>query len=160
MLRKIVIGAVLFTLILSMAGCGGKGEPIKARWIEPQVVGDIVSIPVSEVNNNKIIHFRLYTPGGDTAFIAYELDGEIHVRAFACPCPECRATGFISLEKEVLICDMCGTTYNAKTGDGIEGAFVNYPKAPVPYKITDGNIVMNETDLIAAHQATLISGWP
>ncbi len=160
MLRKIVIGGVLFALILSMAGCGGKGETIKARWIEPQVVGDIVSIPVSEVNNNQIIHFRLYTPGGDLTFMAYELDGEIHVRAFACPCPECRATGFLSLEKEVLICDMCGTTFNAKTGDGIEGAFVNYPKAPVPYKITDYNIVMNEADLIAARQATLISGWP
>lgn len=84
------------------------------------------------------------------------VDGEIYVRANACP--PCRSVGF-SLQNDILVCDTCRTTFEAETGDGIEGACVDYPKAPVPYEITDGNIVMSEADLITAYQDTLNPGW-
>lgn len=174
MLRKILIGAVLFSLILTAAACANptstptpppSGTPtpptppsglIKAKWIEPEVVGDTVSIPVSEVENNWNTHFKLGTQGGDINFMAYIVDGEIYVRANACP--PCRSVGF-SLQRDILVCDTCRTTFEAETGDGIEGACVDYPKAPVSYEITDGNILMNEADLIAAYQGTLEPGW-
>ena len=59
-----------------------------------------------------------------------------------------------------LVCDTCGTTFKATTGDGIGGACVRYPKAPVPNQVKDGNIVMNRADMIAAYQNTLSPGWP
>jgi len=39
-------------------------------------------------------------------------------------------------------------------------ACVDFPKASVPYEISDGNIVMKGTDLIAAYQDTLEPGLP
>lgn len=169
MLRGIVISALLLAITLSIAACGGststptlnpKPKPsglIKATWIEPLVADETVSIPVSEVENNWNIHFELSTSAGDIAFMAYELGGKLYVRTNACP--PCWSVGF-SLQRDILVCDTCRTTFKAKTGDGIEGACVDFPKASVPYEITDGNIVMGGDDLLAAYQNTLNPGWP
>lgn len=163
MVKKIMLGLVLLAMILSIATCSNSNpqsnEPIKATWIDPQVDGDIVSIPVSEVENNRNVHFNVKAQGEDMNFMAYVLDGEIHVRANVCP--PCRAIGFsLSLEEAILICDRCDTTFKAKTGDGIGGACVDFPKASVPHAIRDGKVVMNSTDLIAAYQDTVEPGWP
>ena len=159
--KKIIIGFVLLAMILSIVACSGNStksnEPIKAIWIEPQVAGDIVSIPVSEVENSKMTHFKLATIGGDIAFMAYRLDGEIYVRSNVCP--PCWSVGF-SLQRDILVCDTCLTTFKAKTGDGIEGACVDYPKAAVPYEVSDGKVVMRGNDLLAADQNTNEFGWP
>jgi nitrite reductase/ring-hydroxylating ferredoxin subunit len=138
-------------------GSAGNGMPIKATWIQPQVGGDNVSIPVSEVENHRNVHFRVETESGDMNFMAYAVNGQIHVRASVCP--PCRGIAY-SLENDVLVCDMCATTFRAATGDGIRGACVNYPKAAVPYDTVTGSIVMNKADLIAAYQDTLEPGWP
>ena len=161
MLKKTILGLVLLAMILSTVACNifdpQSNGPIKATWIEPQVASDTVSIPVSEVENNRNVHFNVEAQGEDMNFMAYVLDGEIHVRANVCP--PCQSIGF-SLEEAVLICDRCATTFRAKTGDGIEGACVDFPKAAVPYEINGGNIAMKSTDLIAAYQDTIEPGWP
>jgi len=161
MLRRIMIGALLLSLALVIAGCSGSGGtpsgPIKATWIEPQVAGDIISIPVSEVENNRNVHFKVETQDGNMTFMAYDLSGEMYVRANVCP--PCHSIGF-SLDEDILVCDRCATKFQAQTGAGISGACVNYPKASVPYEVADGNIVMNSTDLITAYQDTIEPGWP
>jgi len=163
MLRKTIIGALLLSLALIIVGCSGPTSnptpsgPIKATLIEPQVTGDIVSIPVSEVENNWNVSFKVETQDGNMNFMAYVLDGEIYVRANVCP--PCQSTGF-SLQEAVLICDRCATTFNAQTGAGINGACVAYPKAAAAYKIENGNIVMNSTDLVTAYQDTIEPGLP
>jgi len=135
--------------------------PIEATWIEPQLDGDTVSIPVSEIEDNWNTHFKLMTTVDGKSvrlnFMAYILDGEIYVRANVCP--PCRSVGY-ALENDILICDTCATTFNAKTGDGIGGACVDYPKAAVPYEITNGQLVMNGADLITAYENTINPGWP
>jgi len=164
--RLVIISAVIVAIIgvsvyfAMFGGNGGSNQsngPIKATWIEPQVAGDTVSIPVSEVENNWNVHFNLKTQGEDMNFMAYVLDGEIFVRANVCP--PCRSIGF-SLEEAILICDRCATTFEAETGGGIKGACVDFPKAAVPYEVSDGNIAMKDTDLVAAYQDTLGPGWP
>jgi len=164
--RLVIISALIVTIIgvsIYFAMFAGNGsstqnnEPIKATWIEPQVLGDTVSIPVSEVENSRNVHFNLKTQGEDMNFMAYVLDGEIFVRANVCP--PCRSIGF-SLEEAVLVCDTCATTFGAETGGGIEGACVNFPKASVPYEINSGNIIMNSTDLKVAYEDTIEPGWP
>ena len=126
--------------------------PIKAKWIDPQIDGNTVLIPLNEVNNNWNTHFKVDAQSGTMNFMAYVLDGEIYVRANVCP--PCRSIGF-SLDKDILVCDRCATTFKAKTGDGIQGACVDYPKAEVPYKTANGNIVMNETNLASAYKDTI-----
>jgi len=171
MLRKIIIGVMLFSLILVIVACAGSASKpapsptpapapkpsglIKAKWIEPQVSGDTVSIPVSEVENNWNVHFQLGTQDSKMNFMAYKYDGETYVRANICP--PCRSIGY-SLKDDILVCDTCATTFEAKTGVGIKGACVNFPKASVSYQISNGSIVMNEADLIRAYQDTIKRG--
>ncbi|MCJ7669158.1 MAG: Fe-S-containing protein [Dehalococcoidia bacterium] len=168
MLRKTIIGALLLSLVLIMVACAGPASttptpnptpsgPIKATWIEPQVDEDTISIPVSEVEKNWNVDFKVDTQSGNMTFMAYIVDGEIYVRANVCP--PCRSIGF-SLEEAVLICDRCATTFKAQTGEGIKGACVGFPKASVPYEINGGNIIMKGTDLIAAYQDTIEPGLP
>ena len=89
MAKKALLGLVLFAMISITVACSGdsmpSNEPIKATWIEPQVAGDTVSIPISEVENNWNVHFNVKTPDEDMNFMAYVLDGETHVRANVCP---------------------------------------------------------------------------
>ncbi|MFC1969215.1 Fe-S-containing protein, partial [Chloroflexota bacterium] len=120
---------------------------IKAVWIDPQVAGETVTIPVSEVENNVNIHFKLGAGADTMNFMAYALDGETYVRANVCP--PCRSIGF-SLNKNILVCDKCRTTFDGETGTGIDGACVNFPKASVQYEIAEGNLVMSKADLTAA----------
>ena len=140
------------------SGSGGQAPLIRPTWIEPQVSGKTVSIPVSEVEKNTMTHFRIpAATGGSLTFMAYTLDGKIQVRADVCP--PCRSTSF-SLSGEVLICDTCSTKFNAVNGDGISGACVNYPKAAIAYENANGNIVMNGDAMVTAYQNTIAPGQP
>ena len=133
--------------------------PIKAAWIQVQVDQDsqTVSLPVSELEDNWNIHFKLKTTEDDVNFMAYIFDGEIHVRANVCP--PCKSIGFSLDENEdILICDRCATIFDASTGAGIKGACVDYPKASASYEISDGSLVIKGSDLLAAYQETLLPG--
>jgi len=158
MLKKNIPVLVLLSLILvsSIVGCSGNGaqngQLIEATWIEPQVVGEIVSIPISAIENYTITHFDFRAQDNDMTFMAYDLNGEIYVRANICP--PCHSIDF-SLQQGTLVCDTCGTFFDAKTGAGIEGACVAYPKAAITYQINGDNITMQATDLAAAYQDTV-----
>lgn len=157
----------LLILAVVLAACGGKAETsqvpnqpsglIKARTIEPSVDGDILSAPLQAVKDSWNTRFGWQSENGPTSFMAYVVDGDVQVRADVCP--PCQSTYF-SLEGNVLKCDRCGTTFDAKSGSGINGACVNYPKAAVPYTVRDGNMVLGTADLLAAYQNTLKPGWP
>jgi nitrite reductase/ring-hydroxylating ferredoxin subunit len=169
--RPVIISAVVVAIVgvsiyFAMFGGSGGGNqndgpvrnngPITATWIDPQVVADTVSIPVSEVEENGNVHFNLKTQGEDMNFMAYILDGETFVRANVCP--PCRSIGF-SLDEHMLVCDRCATTFSGETGQGIEGACVDYPKASVPYNVSGGTLVMDSADLVAAYEDTIEPGW-
>jgi len=161
MLNKIILILVLLILVSSIVACSANGiqssQRIKATWIEPQVFGDTVSIPVSEVEDNWNVDFNVDTQSGNMTFMAYIVGGETYVRANICP--PCHSIGF-SLQKSTLVCDTCGTVFDAKTGAGINGACVAYPKAAVAYNIDNGNIVMKSIDLVAAYQGTITLTQP
>ncbi len=162
MTKKILtLGLILAALPLIVAACGGENtvssQPIKATWVEPEIAGDTVTILVSALADNDIIHFKLAGLNGDIAFMAYDIDGQTNVRANLCP--PCRSVGF-SLDGDTLVCDTCRTRFEAKTGDGISGACVAYPKAEVAYKVNQGKIVMNAADLLEATTKTGEPGWP
>ncbi|MFC1942276.1 Fe-S-containing protein [Chloroflexota bacterium] len=153
-----IINILLLGLILAITACGGQDsqQPVKATWIKPQLSGETVSLPVSEVDNNKIVHFNVaVATGGAMAFMAYEYDGKLNVRANICP--PCRSVGF-SLAEDTLVCDTCLTTFESNTGEGISGACVAYPKESVKYEISDGKVIMQGNDLISAYESTQESG--
>jgi len=161
MLKQIILILVLLVLVSSIVACSDNGtqnsQPMKATWISPLLLGDTMSIPIGEVENDNIIHFELRTQDKDMTFMAYDLSGVIYVRASICP--PCHSTSF-SLQQSTLVCDTCGTVFDAKTGAGISGACVGYPKAAVAYEIRDGSLVMKGSDLLAAYQDTVNETQP
>jgi len=127
--------------------------------ITPTVTNDTVSIPVSTVKSNRNVHFELNSAGGTTSFEAYILNNEIQVRASYCV--PCRGTSF-TLSGDELICNNCGTVFNANNGIGIRGSAScqSYPKASVPFTVNGENIIMKISDLQNAFQNTLSQGLP
>ena len=171
MIKKALAIITLLVLISSiiLASCGVKAGPasanikpsgtttVRATWIEPEITGDSVAISLSEVKKDRIVHFKISTATNDESYMAYEYGGVQYVRADICP--PCLSESF-SLVKNTLVCDTCGTVFDAKTGAGISGACVRYPKAPVVYQVSGDKMVMTVSNLEAAFQTTLIPKKP
>jgi len=130
---------------------------VKATWLTAAQTADEVSIPVSMIEKEIMVHFTLDAAGGKMPYMAYVFEGKTYVRADICP--PCRSYNF-SIEKDILICDTCGSRFKAINGEGISGACVNYPKAAVVFEVRDGNVVMKADALKAAYQDTLKPGLP
>jgi nitrite reductase/ring-hydroxylating ferredoxin subunit len=126
--------------------------PIKGTWITAQANADQISIPVKSVDDNTNVHFKVKTDIGELAVIAYQFDNKVFVRSNVCP--PCNSIGF-SLKNGTLVCDSCGTVFDAVTGKGIEGGCVDYPKESIPYTISEGKIIMKLDDVVAAHKKTI-----
>ena len=152
---KRILGLLLLSIVLVVSACAGKA--IASTQIKAQLEGEKVMVSASEVQNNQNARFPLMTPAGNEYFMAYTLGDNLYVRASVCP--PCRSTSF-TLKGDTLVCDRCGTVFNAKTGSGIKGACINYPKATVPYTVADGKIEMNVSDLVTAFENTLEPGAP
>ena len=84
--------------------------------------------------------------------MAYRFDNKVFVRSNECV--PCSSTGF-TLKSGTLVCDSCGTVFDAVTGKGIEGGCVDYPKESIPYTISDGKITMKLDEVVAAHNRTI-----
>lgn len=158
--RAIITGISLLILsVLVLSACSSSqaagNARIRATWVKPAIASDTVSVPVIEVEKDKIIHFKVSTATDDLSFMVYEYGNTVYARANICP--PCQSEGF-SLYRDTLVCDTCGTTFNAKTSAGIKGACVRYPKAAVPFETADGKIVMKGADLAKAYLETLQPG--
>ena len=156
-----LIGMVLLAIAVSLvvAGCtdiGSSGKanasPVKATWINAEVSVDQVSIPLSSVEENINVHFKVNSDSEEIAVMAYKFNDEIFVRSNVCP--PCNSIGF-TLEKDTLVCDSCGTVFDTATGAGIGGGCVSFPKESIPYTVSDGNIVMKLDDVVIAHEKTV-----
>ncbi len=130
---------------------------VKATWISPEIQADTVAIPVGEIRDNLMTHFRVETSEGSIASMAYVYNDNIYVRSNICP--PCRSIGF-SLQGNKLVCDSCGTTFQAENGEGIAGACVNYPKASVQYQTNGDTIELKSNDIVSAYINTVSPGKP
>lgn len=169
----------LVSLAAILVGCsGGTGTQIKPpvntsgtttgiptvpkstvtpTWINPEVIGTSVMVPLDEVQTKINTHFKVVLEKGSAYFMAYNYGGNIQVRADICP--PCRSVSY-TLVKDTLVCDSCGTVFKAGDGTGIKGACVNYPKASVPFETVDDKIVLNTAELTTAYENTLSPGLP
>ena len=153
------LGLPTLAVLLISSACSISGEPmIKASWIDPQTTESSVSVPVIDINNKKIINFAITdTDENQLTFMAYTLDDTFYVRANVCP--PCGSIGF-SLDIDQLVCNTCGTVFDAKTGEGVSGGCKNFPKASVVFQNADAKLMMNANDLQIAYQNTKKPGLP
>jgi len=164
-IRILPVVLVLFLAVSITACSGNSGNSdntqnsglIEPTWIQADVTDNTASISLNEVETNVMSHFTVNTSSGEMDFMAYELSGETYVRASICP--PCYSRSF-ALKGDTLVCDTCGTVFDARTGSGIKGACLNYPKASVPYEITGNSIIMGVDDLLTAYNNTLEPGLP
>lgn len=147
-----MVSVLILTACSNQSSAASNNSKIKATWIKPEVTDDSVLVPVSVVDKDIITHFKLSSPTGELAFMVYTYDGKLYARANICP--PCLSEGF-SLKSGTLVCDTCGTVFDAKTGAGIRGACVAYPKASAAYVVDKGNIVIKKADLVTAFQNTI-----
>ncbi|WP_135609756.1 Fe-S-containing protein [Methanococcoides sp. AM1] len=157
----VYIVLVTFAVVLA-AGCLDNSaqatitaDPVAATWIEPQVIENTAAIPVQTIYENMNSHFKVETTAGEIAVMAYRLGDDIVIRSNVCP--PCGSIGF-SLAKDILVCDSCRTTFDAATGQGIQGACVDYPKENIPYTVSDGNVIIEINDIVVAHMNTIQRG--
>jgi len=136
----------------SSAGYKDNEKSVKGTWITGQVNADQVSIPIKSIDDNTNVHFKVKTDIGGLSVMAYRFNDKVFVRSNVCP--PCNSIGF-SLKNGTLVCDSCGTVFDAVTGKGIEGGCVDYPKESIPYTISDGKITMKLDDMVAAHKKTI-----
>lgn len=146
MKHRIALAIVLAALI---AGCTQTDTTTKPTWITPTIIGEEVSFPVEDVLNNHIVHVRVSQ--GD-AVMAYEVQGNIFVRASECP--PCQNEEF-ALDGNNLVCTSCGSKFDAFTGEGVSGPNMNYYKERIHYFKSNGDIVMQLSDIKEAHRATI-----
>lgn len=152
---------LVIAVTLVVAGCTESGPSsgsknnegsVKAEWITAQVSTDEVSIPINSVDENTNVHFKVNTDSGELAVMAYKFKDKLYVRSNVCP--PCNSIGF-SLVNGKLVCDSCGTVFDAVTGTGLEGGCVAFPKESIPYTVLDGKITMKLDDVVAAHKKTI-----
>lgn len=161
--KTIGMALLVIIVIISALGCVDNkssistagASPVEGTWIDAKVTEDTVSIPLKSIDDNTNVHFKVNTEIGEISVMAYKLDDKIFVRSNVCP--PCNSIGF-ALDKNTLVCDSCGTVFDATTGSGIEGGCVAYPKENIPYTISDGNIILKIDDVIAAHKKTVEVG--
>ncbi len=126
--------------------------PTDPTTLTPQVSGDVVSISLSDVKSKYNTRFVVTTPQGQASYMAYVWNGAVYVRADICP--PCGSRSF-KLTNGTLVCNSCGTVFDATSGKGKTGACVRYNKQPVTYQISGNDIQMNMSDLVTAYQNTL-----
>ena len=136
------------------AGSSAPQQPsgrIRPVTITASVAGNsALAIPTSTVTANWNSRFAVATPGGQEMFMAYVYNGTTYVRASICP--PCGSQSF-SLIGDTLVCAVCGTVFYAQSGAWKVGP-CRFPKQPVAFTVNGDNIVMNNTDLLAAYNKT------
>lgn len=151
--------ALIWIAAIAIIGCGGGDTEVtdetegilQPTWITPQLEGDTVSIPKSEVDSGEMLHFRVPYQDASMDFMAYKLGEEIYVRANVCP--PCRSVGF-DLRGDTLVCHECGATFEAETGNGLSGDCKNYSKGEVPYTISGDQVTMGMDALVTVYEDT------
>ena len=131
-------------------------------WLDPPIVGvdGTLTIPLSAVQKDIIVHFRVTSAANQQeTFMAYYYDGLIYVRGD--DCVPCQSINF-SLKGNLLVCNSCGTTFNAITGKGTgtvgSPQCRTYPKEIAAYTIQGDQIVMHLNDLDTTFQNTITKG--
>jgi nitrite reductase/ring-hydroxylating ferredoxin subunit len=166
--KMIAVTLVVLALAALLAACGGKaqgGTPVagsaavggpasssktvyRPKALNPTVSTETVSLASADIASAANGSFVI----GNMSFMAYNLDGKTYLRADICP--PCGSRSF-NLSKGTLICNACGTVFNATTGAGISGACTAYPKAAVAYTSDGTNVVTTMDALTTAFTKTI-----
>jgi hypothetical protein len=176
MMKIGLVGAVLLLVVLSVA-CAAPGDVAEAlpaadlyapeeteepapaspsgwvahAWVEPDVDGDAVTIPLDVVLNAGHVHFSLPVEDETLDYLGYMLDGSFYVRATVCP--SCGSQG-LSYGGNALVCHSCSTVFDLVTGEADDEESVDFPQGLLPYDVADALIRMSFAELVQSYERT------
>lgn len=118
------------------------GQTIRMTDIQAKVEKGIISIPLNEVVQKKLVRFEYEGNGLKIPLLAYiTLSGRV-VTAISM-CEPCRSTRFHIKDKS-MVCNACSTEWNLDTLKGIKGGCLNYPPEVIPSKVEKDRILIDE----------------
>lgn len=119
-------------------------------WAEPVIDGGGVSIPLPVATLDDHFHFEVPGSSGPMGFIAYQVDGQFHIRASVCP--NCGATP-VEYGTSELVCSSCGEAFNLRTGAALTGG-QGYPEGSISACVIDDYLTSTLHSLTLAYERT------
>lgn len=156
MIIAIVLGGIAYWIIWGNSGTDPKvstqpkvngkvdytGQTIQMLDIQAKVENGIISIPLNEVKEKKMVRFEYNGKGGAIPLLAY-ITPAGRVVAAVSMCEPCRSTRFHINDKKI-VCNACNTEWNLETLKGIQGGCLNYPPDVLPSTIVKDQIQIDE----------------
>lgn len=121
------------------------GQTLEQQTITPEIQNGSVVFSLSLLLQKKIVAFDYPTATGKLPLLAYiSADGKL-VTAIRM-CEPCNSTTF-RIEGTEIVCGNCGTRWKLNNLEGISGSCQKYPPDPIPSKIVDNQVQIEETYL-------------
>jgi hypothetical protein len=121
------------------------GKTIQQQQIVPNSRPGVISFPLTELLEKKIIYFDYHTGNSTIPVLAF-ISAEGKMVTAIRMCEPCNSSEF-RIEGEEMVCGRCGTRWKLNNLEGIEGACQKYPPDPIPSQIIDGQVQIEETVL-------------
>jgi len=118
------------------------GQTIRMTDIQAKVENGKISIPLSMMNEKKMVRFEYEGNGVKIPLLSYVTPSGKVVTAISM-CEPCRSTRFHINDKKI-VCNACATEWNLETLKGIQGGCLNYPPDVIPSTIEKDRIQIDE----------------
>ncbi|MCL4426407.1 MAG: DUF2318 domain-containing protein [Firmicutes bacterium] len=116
--------------------------PVTAR-----VSAGILSLPTQVVKEKKLVSFD-YKKGNQTVPLLAYLSPSGRLVTAVRLCEPCESTTFF-INKNNLVCGVCGTTWSLETLKGITGGCISYPPAKLASREEGEQLIIDEPTILA-----------
>ena len=135
---------------IQIVGLSSRTSP-DHTWAEPVIDGGAIIIPLAVATMGDHFHFEVPGASGPMGFIAYQVDGQFHIRAAHCPGCGGKDIDYVA---GVLACPTCGATFALETGAGI-GVDWGYPVGSIPVSVSGEHLRSILHSLTVAYERTV-----
>ncbi|HUN66788.1 MAG TPA: Fe-S-containing protein [Bacteroidota bacterium] len=121
------------------------GKTLQQQFITPQVRAGIISFPLSVLLEKKIICFDYEGEKSKIPVLAF-ISAEGKLVTAIRMCEPCNSSEF-RIEGTEMVCGRCGTRWKLNNLEGVDGTCQKYPPDPIPSRLVDGQVEIDETVL-------------
>jgi hypothetical protein len=121
------------------------GKIISQQPIVPVTRNGVISFSLTELLEKKMIYFDYQTSHSKIPVLAF-ISAEGKLVTAIRMCEPCNSSEF-RIEGMEMVCGRCGTRWKLNNLEGVEGACQKYPPDPIPSKIVNGEVQIEESVL-------------
>jgi hypothetical protein len=121
------------------------GKTIAQQPVVPSIRNGVVSFSLTELLEKKVIYFDYPNTNSIIPVLAF-ISAEGKLVTAIRMCEPCNSSEF-RIEGVEMVCGRCGTRWKLNNLEGVEGSCQKYPPDPIPSKIVDGQVQIEESVL-------------